>query len=72
MTRKYVGDFTFNESGAVRHQHNNELNRKNGFARRAKLVQKLRWRKATKSNLYDKVSVGYEALKIIKIPGLSC
>ena len=27
MIRKYVGDFTFNESGAVRHQPNNELNR---------------------------------------------
>ena len=28
MTRKYVGDFTFTESGAVRHQPNNILNRR--------------------------------------------
>lgn len=26
MIRKYVGDFTFNESGAVRHQPNISLN----------------------------------------------
>ena len=36
------------------------LNRKNGFARRAKLAQKLRWRKATKSNFCDKVFIGFE------------
>ncbi|MDY3759672.1 MAG: hypothetical protein SOZ72_09900 [Treponema sp.] len=32
MIRKYVGDFSFNESGAVRHQPNLQLNRKNSFA----------------------------------------
>ena len=36
------------------------LNRKNGFAQRAKLAQKLRWRKATKSNFCDKVFIGFE------------
>ena len=36
------------------------LNRKNGFARRAKLAQKLRWRKATESNFCDKVFIGFE------------
>ena len=36
------------------------LNRKNGFAHRAKLAQKLRWRKATKSNFCDKVFIGFE------------
>jgi len=46
----------------VRHQPNNELNRKNGFAQRAKLAQKLRWRKATKSNFCAKVFVGFELL----------
>jgi len=44
--------------------HNNELNRKNGFAQRAKLAQKLRWRKATKSNFCAKVFVGFELLVI--------
>ena len=38
------------------------LNRKNGFAQRAKLAQKLRCRKGTKSNFCDKVFVGYEPL----------
>ena len=36
------------------------LNRKNGFAQRAKLAQKLRWRKATESNFCDKVFIGFE------------
>ena len=36
------------------------LNRKNGFARREKLAQKLRWRKATKSNFCAKVFIGFE------------
>ena len=36
------------------------LNRKNGFAQRAKLAQKLRWRKATNSKFCDKVFIGFE------------
>jgi len=36
------------------------LNRKNGFAQRAKLAQKLRCRKGTKSNFCDKVFIGFE------------
>ena len=36
------------------------LNRKNGFAQRVKLAQKLRCRKGTKSNFCDKVFIGFE------------
>ncbi|QSH95216.1 hypothetical protein C5O78_09275 [Treponema phagedenis] len=45
---------------ADRRPSNIVLNRKNGFAQRAKLAQKLRWRKATKSNFCDKVFIGFE------------
>ena len=38
------------------------LNRKNGFAHRAKLAQKLRCRKGTKSSFCAKVFIGFENL----------
>ena len=67
--RKSAGRFSLlTASGAVRHQPNNWLYRKNGFARRAKLAQKLRWRKATKSNFCDKVFVGFELLVMPCLP----
>ncbi len=41
------------------------LNRKNVFAQRAKLVQKLQRRKAAESNCCDKVFIGFENLVML-------
>ena len=56
----YFFSFSFPKGRPVDCRHNNELDRKNGFAQRAKLAQKLRWRKGTESNFCDKVFIGFE------------
>ena len=43
------------------------LNRKNGFAQRAKLSRKLRCRKGTKSNFRDKGFIGFENFVMLYI-----
>lgn len=49
----------------MRRQLNMVLNRKNVFAQRAKLLQKLQRRKAAESNFCDKVFIGFENLVIL-------